>query len=580
MADDSRYRYRRGDNEQGANPGAPNPGVSNSGAPSSGAPMRGIPPRSLQQRPVQGAPLVRPAAAPRPSLSTPAPQLAPRPAYGTTPRPAEPAQRSYAPPPRPPQRPLQPPAPPRPRSLQPASQPPGSLAAPPAPRLERDLPPRPVPAAAPSGDDPLAELARLMGDQDPFADFSALEPEPARPAPQVAPQVAPQAARPPAAAYDRPAPPRAAAEMPAAPAGGAVRSGYGSLARQAPPPVDFDDEYDDEDEVAPPRAPAAAAASQARPSAARYDEAAYAYSAERNDDADDYDDYDDSYDPQFVGEGYMPPHGEELFEGEPRRRRGRTALLAAAGVIALAVAGTAGVYAYNMAVGDGPVAGLSGAPPVIRADATPAKTQTPPPAPGTDVGQKLIYDRVGAPGTEKVVPREEQPVDVASAARAPTDPVPATGSIPPNPTEPKKVRTMTVRADNALASQFSSVTAYAPTQNPVPAGLPAPNPVSTVPLSGATQTASVAPPVSESGSYVVQVASQRTESDAMGSWKALQARYPNLLSGYRASVKKADLGERGIYYRAQVGPFASSDQANELCRALKAQGGDCLVNRN
>ena len=45
-------------------------------------------------------------------------------------------------------------------------------------------------------------------------------------------------------------------------------------------------------------------------------------------------------------------------------------------------------------------------------------------------------------------------------------------------------------------------------------------------------------------------------------------------------MKKADLGERGIYYRAQVGPFASSDQANELCRALKAQGGDCLVNRN
>lgn len=557
MADDSRFRYRRGDNEQGATPGVP----------TSGAPMRGIPPRAVQQRPVQGVPPARPAATPRPSLSTPAPQLAPRPAYGTTPRPVEPAQRAYAPPPRPPQRPLQPPAPPRPVSA-------ASLAAAPAAaRAMRDLPP----LAAPAGDDPLAELARLMGDQDPFADFGALEPEPARPAPQGTRE---QAYREAPASSDRPAP-AASPRTAAAPAGGAVRSGYGSLARQAPPPpVDYDDDYDDEDEVPPARAPAAAAP-QGRASSPRYDEAAYAYSAERNDADDDYDDYDDSYDPQFAGEGYMPPHGEELYEGEPRRRRGRTALLAAAGVLALAVAGTAGVYAYNMAIGSGPVLGLSGAPPVIRADATPAKTQTPPPAPATaDVGQKLIYDRVGAPGAEKVVPREEQPVDVATAARAPADPPPSTGSIPPNPTEPKKVRTMTVRADNALASQFSSVTAYAPTQNPVPAGLPEPNPVSTVPLSGATQTAAVAPPVSESGSYVVQVASQRTESDAMGSWKALQARYPNLLGGYRASVKKADLGERGIYYRAQVGPFASSDQANELCRALKAQGGDCLVNKN
>nr|WP_255684179.1 MULTISPECIES: SPOR domain-containing protein [unclassified Xanthobacter] len=89
-----------------------------------------------------------------------------------------------------------------------------------------------------------------------------------------------------------------------------------------------------------------------------------------------------------------------------------------------------------------------------------------------------------------------------------------------------------------------------------------------------------APPVARSGDYVVQVASQRSEADAMGSWKALQTRYPNLLSSYVASVKKADLGDRGIYYRAQVGPFASKDQANDLCQALRAQGGDCMVTKN
>lgn len=309
-------------------------------------------------------------------------------------------------------------------------------------------------------------------------------------------------------------------------------------------------------------------------------EAAYAYSNQRRDDDDGYDAYDSAYDPEFADEGYMPPHGDDVYEAEPRRRKGRMALLMAVSVIGLVVAGIAAFFAYRMAVGaPGLVSG--GAPPVIRADASPAKIVTPTP-PATDGQQKLIYDRVGggANPNEHVVPREEQPVDVATAS---------TGTTGGNATEPKRVRTLTVRADGSIvqdgapseanpAPPGSPVSAYAPNQNPIPAGLPAPTQVSTVPAGG-TQTASTNPPVAASGSYVVQVASQRSEADAMGSWRALQTRYPSLLGSYRASVKRADLGERGVYYRAQVGPFASRDQANELCQALRAQGGDCLVSK-
>ncbi|WP_332119725.1 SPOR domain-containing protein, partial [Azorhizobium caulinodans] len=70
------------------------------------------------------------------------------------------------------------------------------------------------------------------------------------------------------------------------------------------------------------------------------------------------------------------------------------------------------------------------------------------------------------------------------------------------------------------------------------------------------------------------------EADALGSFKVLQSRYPQLLGTYKASVKKADLGERGIYYRAQVGPFTTREQANDLCQSLRAQGADCLVQKN
>jgi hypothetical protein len=41
-----------------------------------------------------------------------------------------------------------------------------------------------------------------------------------------------------------------------------------------------------------------------------------------------------------------------------------------------------------------------------------------------------------------------------------------------------------------------------------------------------------------------------------------------------------DLGAKGIYYRAMVGPFASMEKAAGMCRTLKAAGCNCLVQRN
>jgi hypothetical protein len=66
----------------------------------------------------------------------------------------------------------------------------------------------------------------------------------------------------------------------------------------------------------------------------------------------------------------------------------------------------------------------------------------------------------------------------------------------------------------------------------------------------------------------------------MASFRALQAKYPNQLGGRSPIVKRADLGSKGIYYRAMVGPFGSSGEADQLCRDLKAAGGQCLIQRN
>ncbi len=63
-------------------------------------------------------------------------------------------------------------------------------------------------------------------------------------------------------------------------------------------------------------------------------------------------------------------------------------------------------------------------------------------------------------------------------------------------------------------------------------------------------------------------------------FRSLQAKYPNQLGGRAPIIRRADLGEKGTFYRALVGPFASAEEAAGLCSGLKAAGGNCIVQRH
>lgn len=98
-----------------------------------------------------------------------------------------------------------------------------------------------------------------------------------------------------------------------------------------------------------------------------------------------------------------------------------------------------------------------------------------------------------------------------------------------------------------------------------------------------TQVASLDPAVpaaASTGGFVVQIASQKTQADANATLHALQQRYGGVLGGLSGSIRSADLGTRGTYYRVRVGPMASRDAATSLCVKLKAAGGSCVVARN
>src|SRR5262249_41132090 len=134
---------------------------------------------------------------------------------------------------------------------------------------------------------------------------------------------------------------------------------------------------------------------------------------------------------------------------QPRRRLG---VIAIAGVLALAVIGTAGAFGYRSLFGS---SGSPQPPPVIKADAGPNKIV--PAAAGKDTqSNKLITDRVNERGqSEKLVSREEQPIDKPASAvlQGPQQSALGSGVIG---SEPKKVRTIAIHPDQSAVPDAST----------------------------------------------------------------------------------------------------------------------------
>jgi len=105
----------------------------------------------------------------------------------------------------------------------------------------------------------------------------------------------------------------------------------------------------------------------------------------------------------------------------------------------------------------------------------------------------------------------------------------------------------------------------APVTNFSPARAPAPLP---------QQPAARAP----DGRFVVQLAAMRSQAEANARYAALRQRHGDLLGGYGPLIQRANLGDRGIYYRLRVGPIADKRTASKLCADLQARGvSDCII---
>jgi cell division septation protein DedD len=69
----------------------------------------------------------------------------------------------------------------------------------------------------------------------------------------------------------------------------------------------------------------------------------------------------------------------------------------------------------------------------------------------------------------------------------------------------------------------------------------------------------------------------RTEAEARAVWEQVSRRHPEILGRMAPSYSRAELGERGSFFRVQAGPLPSRDAAREACERLTKAGTVCLV---
>jgi hypothetical protein len=72
--------------------------------------------------------------------------------------------------------------------------------------------------------------------------------------------------------------------------------------------------------------------------------------------------------------------------------------------------------------------------------------------------------------------------------------------------------------------------------------------------------------------YVAVLSSQKSRMDALKAFADLQQKYGDVLSSKTPDVQEANLGDKGVWYRAVVGPPVSRDAASGICSQLKAAG--------
>jgi cell division septation protein DedD len=278
------------------------------------------------------------------------------------------------------------------------------------------------------------------------------------------------------------------------------------------------------------------------------------------------------------------------------RGRGETPVLAAASGperVAPQQAGGSNVPYQGFKIYEQP------APPDDSADNAPASNPPGNAAPAATPAE-VPKPPVVTPAPVLAVPKPA-PVATAPPAKVASAPVKSVAApAKPAATPPKSVAALIQQAnsapDAAPAAAKSSVAGKPATPPPAmkpamtstaPAATGAPRKLgaaataqaatATPQVAAATPAPAAAKPAT--GGYVLQIGAYKSQADAEAAWKTYKAKHAALLSGYPDDVQRADLGEKGTWYRLRVAGLSDREVAVGLCDRLKADGGACILGK-
>ena len=154
--------------------------------------------------------------------------------------------------------------------------------------------------------------------------------------------------------------------------------------------------------------------------------------------------------------------------------------------------------------------------------------------------------------TKKIAKKKkkvEEPVKVAKA-----EPVPIPAPVPKKAEEPKKTaKTETVKARETVPK---------------------------IKKEPEVDVAALAPKPPPKGSHVVQLGAFRKRAEAEDAWRRVARANKDVLGSMSPIIVKADIPEKGIYYRLRVGPMENRSSAKSLCKLLDKRNQACIVTKS
>lgn len=255
----------------------------------------------------------------------------------------------------------------------------------------------------------------------------------------------------------------------------------------------------------------------------------------------------------------QPPEPEIIYTAEETSSGGGSGKLIIGAILgAIVIGGVLLTLSSNTERGVAPVSSN------LTAQA-PVSTPTPPAAPAAPQ----------APTSETPAPGATAPQAAPSAPVAPT-----------MPSTPEAPQAIVPTAPSSAAPSTSTPAPSAPVEQPATPALRSGNEAPAAEQAAPAPVEDQAPaapakaqkPVS-GGAYVVQISALRDEKSAKAAWSHLGKRFPAVLGGHALDIEKAELGEKGTYYRVRAAGFTSKAAAQSACAKLKAGGQDCMVKK-